>query len=167
MGRNRELIKKLTKYVNICSQYKKKDNKKSGILINAQQWQTLECIIEYEDENKNMIYMANQLGLPKSTFSKHVKYLVEYGLIDRYQYTDNLKDIFLKPSDKGREYYKERSNIILKVGWQEPFAVLDKLPDESMAIIVEFISMITSELGQEKNKVKELFKLQDSSIKKE
>jgi len=162
MGRNRELIRMLMKYVNLFSQYddKIKDNN-IDISISAQRWQTLECIIEYEDENKNMVFMANQLGLSKSTFSKYVKVLVDNGLVDRYQHTDNRKDIVLKSTKKGHKFYQMRSKIILEEGWKEPFAVLDKLSDENMAIIVEFMTKMVSELEPENNKVRELIKLQE------
>jgi DNA-binding MarR family transcriptional regulator len=78
MGRNRKFIRLLMKYMNLFSHYNEKISSSSGVSLNAQQWQTLECIIEYEDENQNMFFMANQIGVPKSTFSKNVKMLVDY-----------------------------------------------------------------------------------------
>ena len=157
MGRNREFIRLLMKYMNLFSNYNGKIPSNSGVSLNAQQWQTLECIIEYEDENRNMFFMANQIGVPKSTFSKNVKLLVDSGLVDRYQQSDNRKDIILKPSDKGREYYKIHSNIIFIKGWKIPFSVLDKLSDENMLVMEEFMSTMIATLEPE---VRELFKIQ-------
>ena len=160
MGRNREFIRMLMKYMNLFSQdINKKVTNDSGISINAQQWQTLECIIEYEDENKNMVFMANQLGLPKSTFSKYVKLLIGYGLVEKYQHTDNRKDIVLKPSRKGRVFYRKFSSLILNTGWKESFAVLDKLPDEGMDLLVEFMTKMVFDMEPENNKIKKLLKL--------
>jgi hypothetical protein len=65
----------------------------------------------------------------------------------------------LKPSDKGRVYYKARSQILLESVWKEPFAVLDKLSDENLAIIVEFMKKAMNDLDPKNNKVVELFKL--------
>jgi DNA-binding MarR family transcriptional regulator len=161
MGRNREVIRMLMKFVNIFSHYENKIwTTNSGISINTQQWQTLECIVEYEDEHKNMVFMANQLGIPKSTFSKYVQLLVSYGLVDRYQHADNLKDIILKPSAKGLAFYQERSRIILESAWTEPFKALSKLSDEDLEIVVEFISKLIADLEPSNNKARELFKLQ-------
>jgi DNA-binding MarR family transcriptional regulator len=157
MGRNREFIRLLNKYMNLFSHYDKKIPSSSGISLNAQQWQTLECIIEYEDENKNMMFMANQIGVPKSTFSKNVKFLVNFGLVDRYQQSDNRKDIILKPSDKGREYYRIHSGILAEKGWKIPFSVLDRLSDENMAAMEDFMSKMIAALEP---KVRELLKIQ-------
>ena len=156
MGRNREFIRLLMKYMNLCYHYEKKNPGDSGISVSAQQWQTLECIIENEDENRNMVYMANQIGLPKSTFSKIVKQLLEFGLVERYRQSGNNKNIILKPSDKGREFYKSHSAILFEKGWKKSFAVLDKLSDENMAIIEELLSKMIDSL---KPDVRELFKI--------
>jgi hypothetical protein len=32
--------------------------------------------------------------------------------VDKYRQSDNRKDIILKPSDKGRKYYKTHSEIL-------------------------------------------------------
>ena len=131
MGRNREFIRLLMKYINLFSHYGNKTaTTNSGISMTAQQWQTLECIIEYEDEMKNMVFMAGQLGVPKSTYSKYVGLLVKQGLVERYQYTGNRKDIILQPTEKGRSFYKERSHIILESAWIEPFAILEKFSNK-------------------------------------
>lgn len=145
------------KYMNLFSHYNEKISGNTGISMTAQQWQTLECIIEYEDENRNMFFMANQIGVPKSTFSKNVKLLVDLELVDRYRQSGNRKDIILKPSGKGREYYKTHSEIIFEKGWKIPFSVLDKFSDENMAIMEEFMSKMIATLEPE---VRELFKIQ-------
>jgi len=157
MGRNREFVRLLFKYQNLFSHYDKKIPSNSGISLNAQQWQTLECIIEHEDENRNMFFMANQIGLPKSTFSKNVKLLVDSGLVDRYQQSGNRKDIILKPSDKGSEYYRIHSEIIFERMWNIPFSVLDKLSDENLFLMEEFMSKMIAALEPE---VRELYKIQ-------
>jgi DNA-binding MarR family transcriptional regulator len=157
MGRNREFIRLLMKYMNLFSHYDKKIPGNSGVSLSAQQWQTLECIIEYEDENRNMFFMANQIGLPKSTFSKNVKQLVDSGLVERYRQSGNRKDIILKPSDKGREYYRTHSVILFEKGWKMPFAILEKLSDEDMTVMEEFMLKMIATLEPE---VRELFKIQ-------
>ncbi|MDR2370595.1 MAG: winged helix DNA-binding protein, partial [Treponema sp.] len=144
----------------------KKNKKTKGFFLNGQQWQSLECILEYEDENKNMSFMARQLGISKSTFSKNIQFLVRHDLVEKYQQNDNRKDIILKPSERGRSFYKKRSQIISESGWKEPFAILDKLTDESMNILVEFMKNLVAEQEPENNKVRKLFKMQEKSFEK-
>ena len=161
MGRYREFIGLLMKYVNLFTHFGNQAlADKSGIKLNSQQYQTLQCIVEYENENKNMVFMANKIGLTKSTFSKFVKVLVDHGLVERYQQKGNRKEIILKPSEKGRIFYKNRSQIIMKTAWKEAFSVLDKLSDENLAIIVDFMSKMIDDLEAKDNKAIELFKLQ-------
>ena len=162
MGRNRELVRLLMKFVNLFLHYESKEGiaGKSGIALNSQQWQTLECIVEYEDENKNMNSMANLLGLQKSSFSKHVKLLESYKLVERYRHTDNNKEIILKPSKKGRNFYQERSKLLFESAFYEPFVILDKLSDENLAIVVDFMTKMVNGLEPENNKTRKLFKLQ-------
>jgi len=160
MGRYREFVGLLCKYVNIFANLGNKAfTDKLGFRLTSLQFQTLECILEYEDENKNMMFMANKIGLKKSTFSKFVKMLVNYGLVERFQQKGNRKDIILKPSEKGRVYYKARSEILLESAWKGPFTVLDKLSDENLAIIVDFMKKTIYDLDPKNNKVVELFKL--------
>lgn len=161
MGRYRELIRMVIKYTNLFprsnTQFIK--NNRSGVCLSAQQWQTLECIIESEDTSANMVFFSKQLGLPKSTFSKNVKLLVAQGLVERYQQVNNKKNIVLKPSEKGRELYARNSAIILNSGWKDAFAVLEGLPDESLLLITKFMEKLAADLEPENNKVFELMKL--------
>jgi len=156
MGRNREFIRLLMKYMNLCYHYEKRIPGSSGVSVSFQQWQVLECIIEYEDENRNMFFMANQIGVAKSTFSKNVKQLLEFGLVERYRQSGNNKNIILKPTDKGREFYKTHSVILFEEGWKTPFSILDKLSDENIAIIEELLSKMISSL---KPDVRDIFKI--------
>ncbi len=135
------------------------EDNRSRVFLNAQQWQTLECIIECEDTSANMVFFAKQLGLPKSTFSKNVKLLVAQGLVERYQHVNNRKNIVLKPSEKGRALYAKNSAIILNSGWKDAFAVLEDLPDESLFLVVKFMEKLAADLEPENNKVFELMKL--------
>jgi DNA-binding MarR family transcriptional regulator len=160
MGRYRELIRMLMKYNNLFSRYCSGTFvKESGLLLSAQQWQTLESIIEYEETNFNMAFYAKQLGLPKSTFSKHVKALVDMGLVDKYQQLNNKKNIVLKPSRKGRNLYRKNYAVIYEEGWKDVFKVLDSVSDENIEQFVAFVGKLAEELEPENNKVIALLKL--------
>lgn len=160
MGRNRELIRMLIKYNNLF--YRINSGKfidSSEVKLSAQQWQTLECIIEYEYTNYNMVFFARQLGLPKSSLSKHVNSLVKSGLIDKYQQSDNQKNIVLKPTEKGRTFYQKFSKIILEEAWNEAFQILEALPDENLKVFTQFMEKLADDLEPENNKVIKLMKL--------
>ncbi len=130
-----------------------------GLSLTAQQWQTLECIIEYEDTNLNMAFFAKQLGLPKSSFSKNVQSLVESGLVERYQHANNRKNVVLKPSEKGLALYRKNSAIILESGWKDVFAIMKDLRDEDLELMVKFMGAMAAELEPENNKVFALMKM--------
>jgi DNA-binding MarR family transcriptional regulator len=160
MGRYRELIRMIMKYNNLFSRrLSEKAFDGFGISLTAQQWQTLECIIEYEDTNFNMAYFAKQLGLPKSSFSKHVQSLVECDLVERYQHENNRKNVVLKPSEKGRALYKKNSTIILESGWKAVFAIMEDVPDDGLELMVKFMGAMAAELEPENNKVFALMKM--------
>lgn len=161
MGRYRELIRMIIKYNNLFSRSNEKflKNDRLGVRLSAQQWQTLECIIEFENTSENMITFAKKLGLPKSTFSKNVKLLVAQGLVDRYQHTNNRKNIVLKPSEKGRSLYDRNSAIILNSGWKTAFAALDGVSETELSQFVRFMELLADDLEPENNKVLELMKI--------
>jgi len=161
VGRYKEFIDLLMKYINLFSHYGNVPFiGKSEIKLTAKQWQTLACIVEHEKEHKNMVFMANKIGLQKSTFSKYVTSLVDFGLVERFQHEDNGKDIVLKPSKKGLVFYKECGMIIWESGWKEPFLTLQSISDENLAIMVDFMKKMITEMEPKNNKVRKLFKLQ-------
>lgn len=161
MGRYRELIRMLIKWNNLFSRSNSEliHDGRAGVKLSAQQWQTLESIVEFEDTSYNMIYLAKQLGLPKSTFSKHVKALAALGLVERYRRAENRKDIVLKPSEKGLALYKINSEIILNAGWKGAFDSLEALPDDSLAMMEKFMGMLAADLEPENNKVMKLLRI--------
>ena len=158
--RYKEFIDLLMKFINLFTHYGNIPVVgKSGVKVTSRQWQTLVCIIENEKENKNMNFMANKIGLQKSTFSKYIKVLADNGLVERYQHDDNNKNIVLKPSEKGLDFYKKRGMIIWESGWSEPFSTLEKLSDENLTVLVDFMTKMVAEMDPRNNKVRKLFKL--------
>ena len=131
----------------------------SRIRMTAQQWQTLECIIEYEDTNSNMIFFAKQLGLPKSSLSKNVTFLVANGFVDKYRQSDNGKNIVLKSTETGKSFYREFSSLIYSEAWKEAFEVLDKISDENVNAFTLFMEKLSADLEPENNKIIKLMKL--------
>lgn len=127
MGENRELMRALIRYANLYA-HGQADRLAygEGTALSGQEWQTLECILEFEGENYNMATLADRLGIPASNFSKYVKTLVEKGLVERYKRADNRKEIILLPTGEGRALYRKNSEQIARE-WQTALGLLDAM----------------------------------------
>ena len=138
MGRYREFMKALVLHSNMTARVSSLSVEiGSGISLTPYEWQVFECILEHEDENVNMISMSNGLGVPQSTFSKIVQKLCRYGVVERYQTSSNRKNIILKGTEKGRSFYLNHSEQVLKDIFQPLFSGLDSLSDEAVQTVAE------------------------------
>lgn len=123
MGEDREIIRWLIRYANLYARFQAvRLADGEDLPLSSQEWQTLECILEFEGENLNMAALADKLGIPTSNFSKYVKTLVEHGLVERYRRAGNRKDIILLPSPEGRGLYERRSRLLARE-WARAFAL--------------------------------------------
>ena len=69
MGRYRELVAQLVRHSNVCARIMHKEHEiYPNIKLSAQQWQTLEYIIEYENDRLNMSKYAQRLEFRKAHF---------------------------------------------------------------------------------------------------
>lgn len=92
MKKHRRLIGQMIRFANTyTNMYNKASNFGTELEISPIQIQTLEYIIENEDSN--MTDLANKLGVPRTTFSKNVRTLEKQGLVEKFQRSDNKKDI--------------------------------------------------------------------------
>lgn len=139
MGQYREIVRALIRYANLYAHFQT-DKRGDGIDVplTAHEWQTLECICEFEDNMYNMAYLAKKVGIPASNFSKYVKTLTSLGLVERYRLAGNKKNIILKLSPKGKELYLKRSRLIL-TEWAPIFATLKDMPPEELNQFTNFI----------------------------
>lgn len=152
MGRYRGLVGQLIRYANIYVRgYNIELGGHEGILLSAQSWQVLECIIEHEDEYLKMNELCRFLGMPQSTFSKYVKKLVLQNLVERYRKEDNLKNIILRPSEFGKAFYIEKSKGLYELGFKEMFSQLDSLSEEDLKHVVSAIGNLADHLDSDTN----------------
>ena len=106
MGRYRPLVAELVRHSNITQRLSAtRFSVADDICLNSQEWQVFEYILEHSDDDAymNMNMISERLGIAQSTFSKIVKALCAYGLVNKYQTTRNRKNILLRPSEKGLE----------------------------------------------------------------
>mgnify|MGYP000873090602 FL=1 len=147
IGRYRELVAQLVRHSNVCARIMYKEQEiYPNIKLTAQQWQTLEYIIEYENDRLNMSKYAQRLGIPQSSFSKCIKKLVESGLINKYKSSNNKKDVILKASKKGREIYNHHSRILYQYIFYKMFELLDPLSDQDIELTAEAIKALNDSL---------------------
>jgi len=104
-----------------------------------------------------MSTLANKIGVPHSNFSKYVKVLKEKGLIERFRKANNSKDVIIKLTDRGREFYRLRSRW-MEEHYQELFAVLDNISDEQLVVFSEVIEKMTDTYTPFQNEGNELIK---------
>lgn len=133
MGRYRRLVSAIVVQGN---EYARLQNIKheisDGLFLNSQEWQILEYIVEHADACNNMIYIADSLGIPQSTFSKTVKLLCELNLIEKFQSTTNKKNIILRPTEYAHRVYEENSKKLGNSMFNSFFEQLDEMDDETI-----------------------------------
>ncbi|MGE4454627.1 MAG: MarR family winged helix-turn-helix transcriptional regulator [Sphaerochaeta sp.] len=152
MGRYRNLVGQLIRYANIYVRgYNIELGGDSQITLSAQSWQVLECIIEHEDETLKMAELSKYLGMPQSTFSKYVKKLVAQNLAERYRKADNRKEIILRPSEYGRNFYIQKSKGLLELGYKEMFNLLENVPNDALQSMVTAIENLANHLEIDTN----------------
>ena len=147
MGRYRQLVEAIIRHTNIYSRFSTNTPITfEGIQLSVAGWQILEYIYEHEKDDMRMVYLSEKLCIPQSSFSKQIKVLDQYGLIDRYQYADNKKNIIVKPSEKGKQLYEEYVSSFTKKFWEDFFQELEPLSDESLQIFVGAMEKLNQSL---------------------
>jgi DNA-binding MarR family transcriptional regulator len=131
MQSHRLILEKIIKFGNAyAANYSKKGNFGTNIEFSPSQIQTFEYILDSEDRNEKMSVVARTLGISKSTFSKNVNFLVRNGMLDKYWLGNNRKDIYVKPTQKGKEIYAKYVNYVLDACFNEIFRIADDISDE-------------------------------------
>ncbi len=141
------LIGLFNSYNQICNS-KVFSNHSGTIKLSATEVQIIEYILENEDQNENMSVVAQRLSISQSTFSKRVKQLVQLGLLERYCTANNKKNIVIKVSDAGKEFYSEYVESHQIDVWQEMFKELDKLDEASVQSMVRILSLLRKSMLQ-------------------
>lgn len=135
MGRYRDYVAELVRHANLISRSLSTRFDMCGVMMNTQEWQVFEYIVEHRFDDDRMIHISDALQIPQSTFSRTAKYLCDCGLVDKYQMTNNRKNIILKPSAYGLEVYATASSNINTNGFTELFAAMDSISDEDLETI--------------------------------
>ena len=135
MGEYRDLVASLMRFGNAYSQAAKHMTAGDKVRFGAYEVQILEHILEYGDQNKNMAWFADKLGIERSTFSKCIKKLCEKGLLEKYHLTGNKKNVILRLTPLGIEEYKKYIHYATEKWFNEFFHMLENMSDQSKADI--------------------------------
>ena len=161
MGRYRELVEALVLHGNVVMRTQGVvTDIGEGILLKPQQWQILEYIVNNKDKIFNMIDISYRLNIPQSTFSKTVKLLHEYGLVEKYQAVNNRKNIFLRPTEKGLRIYKSHTENRVRPFFQGFFEALRDVSDDDLHAISKAMETLDNEMIPERKEEIEMIKLE-------
>ncbi len=146
LGAHKKFISELMRFGNAYAlNYNTERDLGLDVKLSASEVQMMECIMNSEDKYLKMAKIAAQMGIPKSTFSKNIKKMVDKGLIEKYHMSDNKKEIIVRVSDYGRQLYDKYCEIVVKSLYGEVFRRLDELPPECEAKVAEILSIIARE----------------------
>ena len=147
MGRYRPLVAALVLHANIVGKgLSMRSDIGDGIMLNPQEWQTLEFIVEHSDSYFSMIEISRQLGIAQSSFSRIVKILHDNKLIAKYQVAGNRKNIVLRPTEYGTRLYRNRVEHSSGSRFLQFFSELESLSDENIATFTRALNHLTMSL---------------------
>ena len=161
MGRYREIISAMVRHGNAISRTLADSvDYGNGVILRHQQFQVLEYIIENRQNIFSMNDASYRLNIPQSTFSKTVKYLVELGLVEKYQAVNNRKNIILRPTDKGIGLYSDFAEHRAPQNWQPFFEALKDVSDEDLHAVSKAIEILDNSILPERSEEIRIIKIQ-------
>lgn len=146
LGKYGDFVEKLVHYGNAYAQnYNTERSFGVGASFSASEIQTLEYILTNQDKNQNMAEMAYYLGIPASTFSKNVNKMMKKGLVEKYHFSTNRKEIILRVSDFGKDVYEQYSRFAYERLYKDVFSVLDQIPAEYVEKFTQILKLCAEE----------------------
>ena len=131
MGRYRDIVRELIYYSNFSNRTpgKKMNEAEPGLSLGKHEYQVLEYVIEFSQENRIQADISRDLGVLPSVVTNAVRTLLRHKLVERYHIQGNRKSIVLRPTPKGCSVYEVyRSRDIEKL-FLPFFAALEGVPD--------------------------------------
>lgn len=164
MGRYRRLVEELVRHRNhYVRAVNSKTEENGDISISVLEWEMLEYIIEHDGEDFSMIRISEKLAIPQSSFSKFTRTLCGYGLLEKYRMVGNRKNIILRPTQKGIDFYNERVKDLMENVFGPFFKALDPLSDADVDRVADAITHLNTGFvaSDTKSQPGELVKLED------
>ena len=110
--------------------------------------------IEYIEKNidSNVTKLAESFYMTRSAISKLTKKLIEKELIESYQKSDNKKEIYFRPTDKGKEICKVHEKLHREFQERDKI-IFDQVTEQQYDIILNFIKKYNIHLDTEIKKL--------------
>lgn len=135
LGNYRKIVADFYRSANGYSQICKLELFGEKVKFSPYEVQIMEHIMEHAEENRNMKWYAEQLGLSQATYSKYVQKLVRKGLLEKYHTEDNRKNIILRISPLGTEEYEGYVSRIWEQRFSGLIAYWDTLSSEQLEAV--------------------------------
>ena len=142
LGNHRGIIGDFYRSANGYSQICKTELFGDKIRFSPYEVQIMEHIMEHADDNRNMKWYAQQLGLSQATYSKYVTRLVKKGLVDKYHTEDNQKNVILRISSAGMEEYRKYARRIHMEHFSALLEYLDTLSPDQLTAVRETFAIL-------------------------
>lgn len=147
LGRYGRIVSALTNHSNIVNRALNiRRDMGGGIMLTAQELQVLENLISHEDENRIMNEIALDCGIPQSSMTKATQQLLKYKFVARYRLDGNMKNIILRPTEMGKQFYNSYVENEAKMVFEEFFAELAPLSDEQLLIFCNALEKLNRKL---------------------
>ncbi|HDR4374328.1 MarR family transcriptional regulator [Bacillus cereus] len=106
--------------------------------------------IEYIENNadSNVTQLAEAFYVTRGAISRMTKKLIQKGLIESYQKSENKKEIYFRLTEQGKEIYKIHENLH-KEFQERDKAVFEQVTEEEFDSIIRFVEKYSRHLDAE------------------
>jgi DNA-binding MarR family transcriptional regulator len=106
--------------------------------------------IEYIENNadSNVTQLAEAFYVTRGAISRMTKKLIQKGLVESYQKSENKKEIYFKLTEQGKEIYKIHENLH-KEFQERDKAVFEQVTKEEFDSIISFVEKYSRHLDAE------------------
>ncbi|KUF31728.1 MarR family transcriptional regulator [Bacillus sp. G3(2015)] len=106
--------------------------------------------IEYIENNadSNVTQLAEAFYVTRGAISRMTKKLIQKGLVESYQKSENKKEIYFKLTEQGKEIYKIHENLH-KEFQERDKAVFEQVTEEEFDSIISFVEKYSKHLDAE------------------
>ncbi len=106
--------------------------------------------IEYIENNadSNVTQLAEAFYVTRGAISRMTKKLIQKGLVESYQKSENKKEIYFRLTEEGKEIYKIHENLH-KEFQERDKAVFEQVTEEEFNSIISFVEKYSRHLDAE------------------
>ncbi|MEH7152632.1 MarR family transcriptional regulator [Bacillus thuringiensis] len=106
--------------------------------------------IEYIENNadSNVTQLAEAFYVTRGAISRMTKKLIQKGLVESYQKSENKKEIYFRLTEQGKEIYKIHENLH-KEFQERDKAVFEQVTKEEFDSIIRFVEKYSRHLDAE------------------